>query len=243
MLRRIAGDFARGAARVAAPESQAAVRNARRKSLIARTRAAAVWNNATVDLHIAPDVSIGRNVRVTFEPWTHNVLHVGAGSFIADNVLIQLKGGSIVLGPGVHLRRDAILNVAGRLECEGDNLISWNSVIHCSNDVRIGRQTTIAEQATIADSSHYFTEPDAHVWHNVRPGSVTIGVNTWVCAKATLARGANVGSHCIIGANSVVIGDVPDGSLASGIPAVVRPIPLPWASDLPTRSRRTAAGP
>src|SRR4051794_27767819 len=228
MLRRIAGDLARGTARVAAPPSQAAVRNARRTSLVARTRTAAIWSGATVDLHVAPDVSIGRGVRVTFEPWTHNVLHISAGTFIGDNVLIQLKGGSVLLGPGVHLRRDAILNVAGRLLCEGDNLIGWNSVIHCSNDVRIGRQTTIAEQATIADSSHYFSEPDAHVWHNVRVGSVTIGVNTWVCAKATITRDATVGSHCIVAANSVVVGDVPDGSLASGVPAVVRPLSLPW---------------
>ena len=227
MLRRFAGDLVR-TARVAAPASQRAVRSSRRKRLIAETRASAIWHHATVDLRIDPDVTIGRGVRVVFEPWSQNVLHIGPRCWIGDNALIQLKGGSVTLGPGVHLRRDAILNVAGRLECAGENLIGWNSVVHCSNEVRIGRQATIAEQVTIADSSHYFSEPDAHVWHNVRIGSVSIGDNTWVCAKATITRDATVGSHCIVGANSVVVGDVPDGSLASGVPAVVRPLSLPW---------------
>lgn len=236
MLRRIAGDLVR-AARVAAPQSEAAVRSARRKALIARTKAAAIWSNAAIDLRIDPDVRIGSGVRVVFEPWSHNVLHIGPDCSIGDNVLFQLKGGSVLLGPRVQLRRDMVLNVAGRLACEGDNLISWNSVIHCANDVRIGRQTIIGEHTTIADSSHYFTEPEDHVWHNVRVGEVFVGRNTWICAKVTLARGARVGAHCIVGSNSVVVGEVPDGSLASGVPAVVRPMALPWAPEIARDAR------
>jgi acetyltransferase-like isoleucine patch superfamily enzyme len=225
MLRRMAGNAVR-ATRVIAP--QAAVQRARHKALVARIKSAAIWNNASVDLRIHPDVRIGRGVRVTFEAWSHNVLHVGSGSWIDDNVLIQLKGGSIVIGPRVQLRRDMVLNVAGRLDCEGDNVISWGSVIHCTNDVHVGRQTIIGEYTTIADSSHYFTTPEDHVWHNVRVGEVSVGRNTWICPKVTLARGAHVGDHCIIGSNSVVVGKVPNGSLASGVPAVVRQLELPW---------------
>lgn len=243
MLRRTAGNLVR-TTRVLAPQSQMAIQRTRRMAFIAQIKAAAIWNNATVDLRLDPDVHIGRRVRVTFEPWSHNVLHIGPRSWLGDDVLVQLKGGSVLIGPGVHVRRGAVLNVAGRLECEGDNLISWHSVIHCSNDVRIGRQTTIAELATIADSSHYFTTPEDHVWHNVRVGSVAIGTNTWICAKATLTRGAVVGSHCIVAANSVVAGEVPDGSLASGVPATVRPLSLPWATEVAAarKPRRSTSG-
>jgi acetyltransferase-like isoleucine patch superfamily enzyme len=231
MLARFAGNAIR-ATRAVVPQSQAARQQARRQALIARIKAAAIWHNASVDLRIDPDVRIGQGVRVTFEAWTRNTLHIGSGSWLDDDVLIQLKGGSVVIGPRVQLRRNMLLNVAGQLFCEGDNVISWGSVIHCSNDVRIGRQTIIGEYTTIADSVHYFTTPDEHVWHNVRVGSVAIGRNTWVCAKATLGRGADVGSHCIIGASAVVTGEVPDGSMASGIPAVVRPLSLPWAAEI-----------
>jgi acetyltransferase-like isoleucine patch superfamily enzyme len=235
MLRRTAADLVR-ATRGLAPPSRAAVQATRRKALIAQIKATAIWNDATVDLRIDPDVRIGRRVRVTVEPWSHNVLHVGSGSWIDDDVLLQLKGGQVLVGPRVQLRRSLVLNVAGRLECAGDNVVSWNTVIHCSADVHIGSRTIIGEHVTIADSSHYFTAPEDHVWHNVRRGSVRIGDNTWICAKATLGRGADVGSHCIIGGNTVVTGEVPDGSIASGVPAVVRPLALPWTTDKPARA-------
>jgi acetyltransferase-like isoleucine patch superfamily enzyme len=213
----------------------------RRQAFLARIRAAAIWNNATIALDVADDLRVGPGVRVTIQPWTHNSLQIGPGCRLDDNVLIQLKGGSIVLGPRVELRRDVVLNVAGRLDIQGDNPVSWNSVIHCSNEVTLAPMAGIAEQVTIADSSHYFTEPDEHFWHNIRTGSVTVGRNTWVCPKATLTRGAHVGDHCIVGSNSVVVGTVPDGSMASGIPATVRPLALPWRDEIDA-VRRSSSG-
>jgi len=210
------------------PQLRIAKSSIDRRSLLVRTRGAASWQNATVDLRIAPDVRLGRHVRVSFEPWSSNVLHIGAGSTIADNVLIQLKGGVVHIGERVEIRRGVVLNVAGRLELRGDNLVSWNTVVHCSHEVTIDQFAILAEQVTIADSSHYFTEPNEHFWHNVRTGTVSVGYNTWICPKVTLTRNAVVGSHCIVGSNSVVIGEVPDGSMASGVPAQVRPLVLPW---------------
>ena len=216
------------AARVLAPQARAASDAARRRAFIVRTRLAAAWANATVQLDIADDVRIGRDVRVVFEPWSHNELHIGPKSSLDDRVLIQLKGGTIRIGDRVEIRRDCVLNVAGDLEIDGDTPISWNSVIHCSTRIHLERQVGLAEQVTLADSSHYFTTPDEHFWHNVRTGSIEVGRNTWLCPKVTVTRDAKIGAHCIVGAGSVVVGEVPDGSLASGVPATYRPLPLPW---------------
>ena len=103
----------------------------RRAAFVARIRAAAAWNNASVDLDIADDVVLGHGIRVSFQPWSENRLRIGSACRIEDDVLIQLKGGTIVLGERVELRRGVVLNVAGRLEMQGDNPVSWNSVIHC----------------------------------------------------------------------------------------------------------------
>ena len=157
-------------------------------------------------------------------------------------MLIQLKGGQVRIGENVELRRDVLLNIAGRLEVRGNNPTSWNTVIHCSNEVTLDEMVGIAEHVTIADSSHFFTTPDEHFWHNVRVGTVTVGRNTWICPKVTLARGAHVGDYCIVGSNSVVVGDVPDGSLATGIPATFRPLPLPWAQAVDAARGSAASG-
>ena len=59
-------------------------------------------------------------------------------------------------------------------------------------------------------------------------GMLKILCNTWICPKVTLTRTADVGSHCIVAAGSVVVGSVPDGHLASGVPATSSPMRLPW---------------
>ena len=215
-------------ARAAASTFDAAVQAARRARLITAIKATAFRVHAEVHLDVAPDLWLGRDVRVTIEPHSHNRLVIGPGSRIEDRVLVMLKGGTVELGPRVELRRDVILNVAGTLVLRGDNPVSWNSVIHCSERVELAEMAGCAEQVTIADSSHYWTTPDEHFWHNVRTGEIYVGRNTWICPKVTLARGAYVGDHCLIASNSVVAGKIPDGSFASGVPAAVRPMPLPW---------------
>ena len=208
-----------------------AARRANRAAFVARARAAASWSRADLTLVVAPDVRVGRHVEVRVQPGTVNVLRIGEGCLLDDGVRIQLKGGTVELGPRVDVRRHVLMNVAGHLVCEGDNLVSWGAILHCVNDVRVGRQSVISERVTLVDSSHFFTTEDDPVLHNVRPGSVVVGRNTWVAAKATLARGSRVGDHCIVSANSLVTGEVPDGHLASGVPAtVVRPLDLPWRS-------------
>ena len=214
--------------RAVLPPAQALATTARRRAFIARVRVAAAVANASVDLTIAPDVFIGRDVEIVIEPWSHNVLQIGAQSRLDDRVLIQLKGGTIRIGDRVQIRRDCVLNVAGELTLDGDSPVSWGSVIHCSTRIHLERMVGLAEQVTLADSSHFFTEPDEHFWHNVRTGSIEIGRNTWLCPKVTVTRDAKIGSHCIIGAGSVVVGEVPAGSLASGVPATFRPLQLPW---------------
>ena len=200
----------------------------RRVALRAQVRRVARRAGGTVELDLAPDLVLGRGITVTVMQGTHSVVRIGPGSKVEDRVLLMLKGGRLEGGPRIELRRDVIVNLAGTLRLDGDNPISWNTVVHCSNDIHLEAMAGIAEHCTLADSSHYFTTPDEHFWHNVRVGSIRVGSNTWICPKVTLTRNADVGTHCIVGAGSVVVGKVPDGHLASGVPAVATPLDLPW---------------
>ena len=201
---------------------------ARRLRWLAQMRVAAERVHADLELDVAPDVTLGRRVRVTFEPGTRNRLVIGRGCRIHDDVLLRFSGGTAQLGPRVEIRRGVSLNVGGDLILRGDNVVSWFTAFHCSGRIEVDRMTIIGEHSTLTDSSHYWTTPEEHVWHNVRSGEVYVGSNTWLAAKVTVARGARVGSCCVVGASSVVVGEVPDESFASGIPAVVRPHPVPW---------------
>jgi maltose O-acetyltransferase len=46
-----------------------------------------------------------------------------------------------------------------------------------------------------------------------------IGEHAWVAADCTILKGVTVGAHSVIGARSIVTGDVPPHTLALGQPA------------------------
>ncbi len=227
MLRQVA----RRAVVTAAPRVHVVASRLRRTAFLTRVSAAAAAADATVHVQVADDVLVGRGVRFVFAPGTTNELLVGQGCLIEDAVRVQLKGGAVHLGERVQVRRMTLMNVAGRLEIGDDTIVSWGCVLHCSEGIRIGPRVLIGEYSTFADSSHYFTAPDETAWHNVRSAPIEVGTGTWLGAKATVARGAQVGAHCIVAGNSLVVGRVPDGSLASGVPAEPRPLRLPWSSE------------
>lgn len=54
---------------------------------------------------------------------------------------------------------------------------------------------------------------------------IKIGDNVWIGGGVNILAGANIGNGCVIGAGSVVVGDIPDNSVAVGNPArVIRKI-------------------
>jgi acetyltransferase-like isoleucine patch superfamily enzyme len=217
-------------------EGARAIYGARRAAFIARMKLQARWNGAHVSVDVAPDVRFGKDIAITVWPGSQNVVRIGPGSRIGNRVLFILNDGRIDLGDNVEVRRDTTFMMwGGSLELAGENILSWGNVIHCASSIRLGRMASTNEFVTIVDSSHYFTAPDEFFYNNTKTGPIEVGVNTWICAKATLARNAKIGDHCIIAGNSIVTGEVPSGHLASGVPAqVVRELDLPWKQSAPT---------
>lgn len=215
-------------AQVGGPPLHEAGRRYRRAAFIARLKRLAATTPADIEVDIHPDVDLETGIAVAVAPHSRNVIRIAEKCRLETGVQILLKGGLIDLGPDTSIRRDVVLDIGGRFVVEGHTPISWNSVIHCDHEIVFADQVGLAEQVSVADSSHYFTTPDEHFWHNTSTAPVHIGRNTWLCPKVTVAKGVRIGEHCIVGSNSVVTKDVPDGSLASGVPATCRPLPLPW---------------
>lgn len=46
-----------------------------------------------------------------------------------------------------------------------------------------------------------------------------IGDHTWIGANAVILQGVKIGSHCVIGAGSLVNRDIPDNEVWAGVPA------------------------
>jgi acetyltransferase-like isoleucine patch superfamily enzyme len=206
-----------------------ALDRARRAWLVGRIRLLARLRRTTLDLDIAPDLRVGRRVAVKVAPRSHLTVHIAPRCRIGDDVLLLLIKGSLIWGEDVQLRVRSSLNLVGDLWCEGGNIFSYGTIVHCSESIRLGQWAGCAEYTTIADSAHFYTEPDVCVSENTVTGRIDLGRNVFLAPRVSVNRNVTIGDFSIIGPNSVVVGDIPAGSFASGVPAkVVRPIDLPW---------------
>ncbi len=70
-----------------------------------------------------------------------------------------------------------------------------------------------------------YQKPDGSYSDREYGKPITIGDNCWIGGNVTILPGAKIGSGCVIGAGSVVTGEIPDHYVAYGIPCrPIRPI-------------------
>jgi acetyltransferase-like isoleucine patch superfamily enzyme len=94
--------------------------------------------------------------------------------------------------------------------------------ISAAASVTIEDGVVISAFTTIIDSDHTFADGRPNVMHNPLVSTpVRVGEGTWIGERVAVLRGSDIGRCCIIGANSVVRGTIPDYSIAVGAPARV----------------------
>lgn len=110
--------------------------------------------------------------------------------------------------------------------------VSFSDNVHitCINSITIGSGTLIGSRVIVTDHSHGVyrgegqsgpdTVPSKRRLHST--GVVLIGRNVWIGDGVAVLAGATIGDGAIIGANSVVTGMVPVGTVVVGTPA--RPV-------------------
>ena len=94
--------------------------------------------------------------------------------------------------------------------------------ITCIDRVDIGANVLTADRVHISDNEHVFEDVSVPVLKQgvISRGAVAIGEGTWIGENANVLS-CKVGRNCVIGANAVVISDIPDFSVAVGVPARV----------------------
>lgn len=55
----------------------------------------------------------------------------------------------------------------------------------------------------------------------IKYGRIKVGDNTFIGTRSIIMPGVSIGSRCVIGAGSVVTRDIPNNSVAAGVPAKV----------------------
>lgn len=104
----------------------------------------------------------------------------------------------------------------------GDNVGVSGCAITCHESITIGSNVLIGSGVLIADhDSHPVEFQDRLSGEPCRTSPVVIEDNVFIGARCIILKGVHIGRGSVVGAGSVVRGDVPELSVVAGNPAVV----------------------
>ncbi len=129
----------------------------------------------------------------------------------------------IVIGDGVHIKENAILNTYGGFIKLGKNVnIGQNSVIYGNGGVVIGDDSGIGPLSMIIASNHNYSKLGIpfRLQGETKRG-VRIGNNVWCAGHVSICDGVCIGENSVIGAGSVVRKSVPPNAVVMGNPAQI----------------------
>lgn len=103
----------------------------------------------------------------------------------------------------------------------GDNVYLAPGVVVLAGDsISLGNDVQVAFYCVLTDGNH--TANDGSYRFGARAQSpIRIEAGSWIGSHVTVVAGVRIGSGVVIGANSVVTRDIPDGVLAAGVPAAI----------------------
>lgn len=137
------------------------------------------------------------NVRINSAEWANPIGYCGKTNF-------QILGAGIVeIGEGTGLSSVSIT---------------------CTNKICIGRNVLLGAGVKIYDTdfhplsskARYAGQQDQSM---VRAKPIVIGDGTFIAAGAIILKGSCIGKNCVVGAGSVVSGNIPDNQIWAGNPA------------------------
>lgn len=147
-------------------------------------------------------------------------------------IKVVIRGGVINIGKNSVIDKSTTLYCVNRTEKKpclrigADANIGELNHITCVNSICIGNGFLSGKMVTITDNSHgggTYEELDVAPYDRAiySKNGVVIGNNVWLGDKVTVLPGVKIGDNVIVGANSVVSKDIPDGVIAAGVPAKV----------------------
>lgn len=146
------------------------------------------------------------------------VLYVGPGRVsLGGSVLFGWPRSPLFYSGYCHLEvgtPEATITVGDRTEFNNNVFLKSDSA-----GIAIGRDCLFGPFTEILDSDFHNLDPALRRSGPYRSAPVTIGDNVFVGTGAKILKGATIGDDSVIGAGSVVTGEIPAGVVAAGNPA------------------------
>lgn len=154
-------------------------------------------------ISIGNDVTIDDMSLIDARGTVERGITLGDGVIINRNSSIQSKSGDILIGKSVSVGANSTIVSWGGIRIEEGAMIAGG----CS--ISAGRFDYSELNRSVAEQEAYTTGP------------IVIGRNVWMATGVTVLDGVRIGDDAILSAGSVVTGNIPPQTVASGNPAKV----------------------
>ena len=171
---------------------------------------------------VGKNVAFGVNVTIRHP----SKIRIGDNVVIDDNCVLDAKGdgnNGITIGNGVFVGKNTILTCHdGDIVLEDNVNIGFNCVISSLSSIVLKKNNLLASYVYLVGGDHIAERTDVPILFQGRTSKgIVIGENCWLGAHVAVLDGSEIGRDCIIGANAVVNGQIPEFSIAVGTPAKV----------------------
>lgn len=132
---------------------------------------------------------------------------------VSPTAEIRCGDGTIHIGrldasPDTHFFSDGELRIGYGV------MFNRGSKVVCLKKITIGDGCLFGPNVGIYDHNHKFG-PDGVSHKEFSLGEIEIGKQCWIGANCVILKGTHIGDGCVIGAGSVISGDIPAHSLVS----------------------------
>jgi putative colanic acid biosynthesis acetyltransferase WcaF len=128
--------------------------------------------------------------------------------------LLRLFGAT--MGPNCHFYPGSKVWAPWNLNC-ADGVCAGDGVeIYNPAPIRMGSHAILSQEAYLCGATHDYDDPG----FPLLACEMEVGAYAWVCARASVAPGVNMGEGSVLGMGSVATHDLEPWGIYAGIPAV-----------------------
>jgi acetyltransferase-like isoleucine patch superfamily enzyme len=131
-------------------------------------------------------------------------------------------GDNVMIGPYSVVRASTPANLGAGVRFGKDSAVDAYSFIGAAGQITIGENVIMGQHVSFHAENHKYDRTDIPIKHQgTRRLGIVIEDDCWIGSNTVFLDGSHVERGCVIGAGSIVRGQIPAYSVAAGAPARV----------------------
>jgi putative colanic acid biosynthesis acetyltransferase WcaF len=169
-----------------------------------------------VDPYLRPAFSAGDRARRLAWNVCHALLYRTSPRPLHAWRALLLRFFGATLGPDCHFYPTSKVWAPWNLICADQVTAADGAEIYNPAPIHFGSHAILSQDAYVCGATHDYDSPA----FPLLAYAMTIGPYAWVCARASVAPGVNVGEGAVLGLGSVAARDLEPWTVYAGVPAM-----------------------